>query len=306
MTMKVFLGIDGGATHARAALMGEGGEHWPEIAGGPLNFYAHTDADVRAHLRALLEEVRTVLPEDAHLSGTVIGSAAVLERATCEEAERLCQGILDTDRVLVVSDCLTALSGAGAGDPGILAIGGTGSVVAGLGVDGVFHRVGGWGHVFGDEGSAYWMATEALRAAARSVDLREDPPLARAICQWLEVAHFADIIPRIYDPAMNKTKIAGLALYLAEHLPEHGMVRRLFSRSGRMLACQVKQVLALGAFPGSETPLYMMGGLLEKNDVVRESFLEDLKDSGVVAREPAHPAHVGAALWAREHWGKET
>ena len=37
---------------------------------------------------------------------------------------------------------------------------------------GVGHRVGGWGELFGDEGSAYWIAAAGLNAFCRMSDGR--------------------------------------------------------------------------------------------------------------------------------------
>ena len=71
--------------------------------------------------------------------------------------------------VLVTGDADTARCGAFAGGPGIVVIAGTGS--AALGWDGErFAQAGGHGFLLGDEGSAYWIGREAVRAALRFRD----------------------------------------------------------------------------------------------------------------------------------------
>ena len=68
--------------------------------------------------------------------------------------------------VHVTGDVDTARCGAFLGAPGIVVIAGTGS--AALGWDGErFARAGGHGFLLGDEGSAYWIGREAVRAALR-------------------------------------------------------------------------------------------------------------------------------------------
>ena len=62
--------------------------------------------------------------------------------------------------------------GALAGEPGILALAGTGSSILGIAADNGRVKVGGWGPIFGDEENAYGMAQNCLRAAARSFDGR--------------------------------------------------------------------------------------------------------------------------------------
>ena len=66
----------------------------------------------------------------------------------------------------VTGDADTARYGAFLGAPGIVVIAGTGSVA--LGWDGErFAYAGGHGYLLGDEGSAYWIGREAVRAALR-------------------------------------------------------------------------------------------------------------------------------------------
>ena len=68
--------------------------------------------------------------------------------------------------VHVTGDADPARCGAFLGAPGIVVIAGTGSVA--LGWDGErFADAGGHGFVLGDEGSAYWIGREAVRAALR-------------------------------------------------------------------------------------------------------------------------------------------
>jgi N-acetylglucosamine kinase-like BadF-type ATPase len=76
-----------------------------------------------------------------------------------------------SDNAIVLHDTTIAHAGALGDEPGIVVIAGTGSVA--LGNDetgGAYIRAGGWGYFFGDEGSALWIARQALRQAM----LRED------------------------------------------------------------------------------------------------------------------------------------
>src|SRR5690625_7776141 len=76
------------------------------------------------------------------------------------------------DRFVLDSDVYAAHVGAFSGGPGLLISAGTGSMV--LGVDSAGNRVraGGWGYLYGDEGSATWIAREAIRAALQTTDGR--------------------------------------------------------------------------------------------------------------------------------------
>lgn len=74
-------------------------------------------------------------------------------------------------RVHVISDAQAALLGALGGEPGVLVLSGTGSIVVGRNARGRWARAGGLGPVLGDEGSGFWLGREWLRATVRNGNL---------------------------------------------------------------------------------------------------------------------------------------
>ena len=81
------------------------------------------------------------------------------------------RGVLGHDRYSCDNDMVCGWAGSLAGEDGINVISGTGSMTYGE-RQGVGHRVGGWGELFGDEGSAYWIAAQGLNAFSRMSDGR--------------------------------------------------------------------------------------------------------------------------------------
>ena len=75
--------------------------------------------------------------------------------------------LLSAVHLSVSHDALIAYVGACGGEPGVVVIAGTGSIAFGRGSDGREARAGGWGYVFGDEGGAFDIVRQALRAALR-------------------------------------------------------------------------------------------------------------------------------------------
>ncbi len=69
-------------------------------------------------------------------------------------------------RVDVLSDAEAAWLGALDGRPGIVVLAGTGSIIVGRDARGRWARAGGLGPLLGDEGSAFWLGREWLRATA--------------------------------------------------------------------------------------------------------------------------------------------
>ncbi len=113
-----------------------------------------------------------------------------------------------------VNDVAVAHRGAFAGGEGVLVLAGTGSMAWAVGPRGET-RAGGYGDIFGDEGSAYWIGREALAAASRQIDGRaEDSGFAGALCAAIGIAP-GDLIDWTYARAAPRAAVAGLARAVA-------------------------------------------------------------------------------------------
>jgi len=83
--------------------------------------------------------------------------------------------------VTVMNDVALAARAAFPQGGGVLVLSGTGSMAVATGPGGTV-RVGGWGDLFSDEGSAYWIGREALARASHERDgITPDLGLARAL-----------------------------------------------------------------------------------------------------------------------------
>ena len=102
-------------------------------------------------------------------------------------------------------------------EDGINVISGTGSMTYGE-RQGVGHRVGGWGELFGDEGSAYWIAAQGLNAFSRMSDGRlPHGPLHQLMKDRLQIAGDLDVVSVVIDTWKgNRSKIAALATTVCE------------------------------------------------------------------------------------------
>ena len=85
-----------------------------------------------------------------------------------DDKEALAKETIRAERYLITHDAHIALAGATGGEPGIIVIAGTGSIVFGRNAAGVTARAGGWGYIFGDEGGAFDLVRQALRAILRN------------------------------------------------------------------------------------------------------------------------------------------
>jgi N-acetylglucosamine kinase-like BadF-type ATPase len=95
---------------------------------------------------------------------------------------------------------------------GVALISGTGSICVGRSKDRHTMRVGGWGHLLGDEGSGFSMAAEALKLATQAADGRRGAPtlLHAALDHWHLNAP-KDLINVIYRAETTSEDVASFA-----------------------------------------------------------------------------------------------
>src|SRR5437016_1486807 len=163
--MKYFLGVDGGQSSTTAVIGDETGRVLGIGRGGPSNHVGA--AEGRAKFVSAVEGCVTAACAQAGLDVGRFASACLGFSGGPADKQSILNEILSSERTLVTHDGLIALSGATAGQPGLITIAGTGSFAFGRNAAGETARAGGWGYIFGDEGGGFFITRQALRAALR-------------------------------------------------------------------------------------------------------------------------------------------
>ena len=165
--MKLFLGVDGGQSGTVAAIGDETGRVLGEGEAGPSNHAA--GAEGRAKLERALRESLSQAAAQAGLDAAALEfeSACFGMSGGPEGKHAILSALVRAARLRVTTDAAVALAGATASGLGVVVIAGTGSMALGRNAEGRNARAGGWGYVFGDEGSAFDMVRHAARAALR-------------------------------------------------------------------------------------------------------------------------------------------
>jgi glucosamine kinase len=104
--------------------------------------------------------------ERADVERLIVASRGVWTNSERRRQARRFRGL--ARKITVISDVEAAYRGALGGSAGILLLAGTGSMALGRDPHGRWERAGGWGPLLGDEGSAFWIGREWLRATMRT------------------------------------------------------------------------------------------------------------------------------------------
>ncbi len=187
---------------------------------------------------------------------------------------------------------------------GVAMVSGTGSVAFGRNAEGTKTRAGGWGHIFGDQGSGYDMAKQALLAFSAEIDgYGEKTSLtSRLMAHWNLTDPFT-IINRVYDPKTTKGDIAALSRIVVEEAAKGDEVaRRIITTAAKDLA-RFGRAVAHRLELGPSLSLALVGGTLVHVEPFRTQVIDEFRDdwdltSVELVEDPAlSAARSLAAIW---------
>lgn len=272
----VVLGIDGGGTRTRAAVV-DGDKTLAFAEAGSIKRLRVGSVVAEQNLRALLTDVY----KQAGVTSVRAASAGVASASMPGVPEWIKAVFADfgVERSEVVGDEVIALDAAFKGGPGILQIAGTGTNCIGRAPDGGRESAGGWSSRLGDEGSGYWIGLHAIRRALNAHD-REEPTRVldvvgkiwgtSGIDQLVNLGDstpgpdFAALAPAISQLAEEGDPVALSVLHQASH-DLTGFVLLVRSKLRR------KHNLT------QEVPVAWIGSVIGKARIVREGFFAGLK-----------------------------
>ncbi|WP_170006440.1 BadF/BadG/BcrA/BcrD ATPase family protein [Bacillus fonticola] len=173
--------------------------------------------------------------------------------------------------VIILNDAQLAYYADFGQKEGVLTIGGTGSIsMTRRGGDWI--SVGGWGHLLGDEGSAYWIAMEALRKVMKELDQGQLSRFSQIIVD--EIGSVESIEKRVkqFVYTSDKSDIASLAVTVGELMEEGNMEAiGIGVTAGYFLAEQTIQCASQITNAG-KLFVSKRGSVLKKNETVSKAF----------------------------------
>jgi len=297
---SIFLGVDGGQSSTTALIGDETGRVVGSGSGGPCNHVGA--AEGRQKFVCAIEECLGKACRAAALDPVQVRfvSACLGFSGGPEDKQPILAEILRTERLLVTTDALVALVGATAGQPGIITIAGTGSIAFGRNAQGKTARAGGWGYVFDDEGGAFDLTRQALRAALREEEGWGPPTVLHSLLLEACGAKSAnELLHRFYTTEFPRERIASFSKLVDQAARQgDGVAQGILRKAAHELAALAGAVRRQLFQRGEAARVAYIGGVF-RSSLLRQDFRALVEmEPGNACGPPAHGPAAGALLEA--------
>ncbi len=310
--VPLFLGVDGGGTKTALVLIdSEGTIRATHLAPG--SYYLTIGVEGLGTL--LLEAVNAVLAKAGVRSDEVDSAFFGLpaygeDTALMGPLSQLPGRCLPPGRYSCGNDMICGWAGSLLCRDGISIVAGTGSICYGE-RNGSIARCGGWGELFSDEGSAYWIACKGLNLFSRMSDGRAGKgPLYEIVRERLKITEDLDLCAHVFSQLEgDRARIAQLSKWVTQAAAAgDAQAMTIVREAAEELALMVDATRRQLAFGLTEpVAVSYSGGVFDNvGALLLEHFTASLRAfrPGYRVSEPVLPPGIGAALYAAKRHGK--
>ena len=312
MSGALYLGVDGGGTKTALVLIDSDGTlRATHLAPG--SYYVSIGLEA---LETLLANGVGAVLEKAAVGRDAVDFAFFGLPAFGEDStllgtlSRLPQKFLRADAFLCGNDMVCGWAGSLLCRDGISIVAGTGSICYGE-RNGAVARSGGWGELFSDEGSAYWIACRGLNLFSRMSDGRRPRgPFYDLVKQSLSLGVDLDLCAHVFSRlGGDRAHIAQLSKVVTQAAAAGDEdCRSIIGDAAAELALLVEATRQQLGFTATEpVDVSYSGGVFERVGVpLVQAFDSRLQQysAGYRVVEPALPPAIGAALYAAKRHGQ--
>ncbi len=303
-----YLGVDGGQSSTIALIADQTGRIVGRGVGGPCNHAGA--AEGRQKFRNAVTACLKQACEEAGLDLPTVNFAAACFGFSggAEDKAPYVHELIRSARYKITHDAEIALSGATAGQPGIIVIAGTGSIAFGRNAANGTARAGGWGYIFGDEGGAFDIVRRALRAALRFEEGRgRQTVLRERLLSSTGSPTANDLLHRFYTDEYPRHRIAQLAPLITEAaLDDDESAIDIIRFAARQLADLAEGVHHKLFESRQSVPVCYIGGVF-RSHLIRSDFAVSVRASlACEAGAPRYSPAAGATLEALRLAGNQS
>ncbi|MBD7984777.1 hypothetical protein H9649_09300 [Sporosarcina sp. Sa2YVA2] len=297
------LGIDGGGTQTTGIVADESGNVYMRCVTGRSNPNTLTQEEFESVFNSMLRLLKTQNPLIFNqLSICYAGIAGVGESGKDKEVNAILQRNLPRHtKVIVNNDAMNALYAGTLGREGIVQIAGTGAITLGVNKSGETARSGGWGYLFDDEGSGFYLGNQALKRVFEAYDNRgPSTTLTLRILSYMDVDCVPALITKIYGEEHPRSVIAPLARYVIEEAQAGDIVaKKIVDKACEKMMHSIEACHNRLFNKYHETKIVLSGGVFKHAEMFIERFSHLAQDSiplGVFVQTQVPP--VGGAVLA--------
>jgi N-acetylglucosamine kinase-like BadF-type ATPase len=304
--MPHYLGVDGGQSSTTALIGDDSGRVVGIGRGGPCNHVGASEGRTK-FITAVGGCIRDAC-DQAGLPEPRFSSAVLGFSGGPADKEALVHELVTADRLLLGHDALVALVGACAGEPGIISIGGTGSIAFGRNAHGIAARAGGWGYIFGDDGGAFDIVRQALRAALKAEEGWGPDTTVRDLLLEETGAPSADaLMHSFYTTEYPRSRVATYSK-LVDRAAQDGdaIAIAVLENAAAALAGIAAAVRGQLFAPGDRARSSYVGGVF-RSAILRTKFRALIEsEPGNVFGAPVYGPAAGALIEAYRRAGRRT
>lgn len=277
--MYYVLGIDGGGTNTKAIAMNLEDKSTKSYTAKSSNILAGGEQNAKESI----SDIFTFLKNDGlyikDCLAICIGLAGADRKYVEEKVIKIIRGLGHTGELIVTSDAKIALH-SDIEKEGMTIIVGTGSIAMGI-KDGKYYRVGGYGHIVGDEGSAYYIGLKIIKAVLDSYDgILKKTELTDVLLDDMNIKTEDEIVELVYKNKHDKTYIARRSILL-ERVKNDKIAKCIINDSVNFLFLYVKAMIK--KLQLENINITMAGSVLEKNCDIREGLVKKIKEKYTTA-----------------------
>ena len=301
--MECVLGIDGGGTKTTAVIADMNGKILAQSNGGPTNpnvIKSHELVSTFQNLFAALEKTwPNILKKVTYAFAGISGAGNTENKRVLEKI--MAAPLPDSTVIQVEADTINALYSGTYGKHGIVQISGTGSITYGINSTGKHDRVGGWGYLFGDEGSGYDIGRQGMIAALKSFDKRSgETMLLQMMFNHFEAEHPQELIKRVYASPSPKTAISPLSeIVFAAYKMKDPIAVSIITNAGSEIALSIKTLYQKLFASEERITVVLCGGVFNEKDIIPELLKKELSAyPGIHLILPEVPPVTGSLIGA--------